>query len=75
MTTSITLVAPRRFDIVDTVEAALGDARDPDNPAGFAVLAAQDRDDTFPADAIAILDRLRVAEHYVPVADGGRLAD
>ncbi|MBN7559727.1 hypothetical protein I3U83_10255, partial [Mycobacteroides abscessus subsp. abscessus] len=46
MTTSITLVAPRRFDIVDTVEAALGDARDPDNPAGFAVLAAQDRDDT-----------------------------
>ncbi|MGC7322302.1 acyl-CoA dehydrogenase family protein, partial [Mycobacteroides abscessus subsp. massiliense] len=31
--------------------------------------------DTFPAGAIAILDRLRVAEHYVPVADGGRLAD
>jgi alkylation response protein AidB-like acyl-CoA dehydrogenase len=75
VTTSIARAAARRFDIVEAVEAALGDPRDPINPAGFAVLAAQDRDDVFPADAVAILDRLRVAEHYVPAADGGRLTD
>ncbi|GAB5905385.1 acyl-CoA dehydrogenase family protein [Mycobacteroides chelonae] len=75
MTTSIARRAVRRFDIVEAVEVALGDPRDLTNPAGFAVLAAQDREDVFPADAVAILDRLRVAEHYVPAADGGRLTD
>ncbi|MDO3110496.1 acyl-CoA dehydrogenase family protein [Mycobacteroides abscessus] len=75
MTLSTKSMAPRHRDVTEAIEVALGDPRDPDNPAGFAALAAQDRDDEFPTAAVAILDRIRVAEYYVPVNDGGRLSD
>jgi alkylation response protein AidB-like acyl-CoA dehydrogenase len=75
MTPSTAPVAPRHFDVVGEVDAALGDPCDPANPAGFAALAAQDRADEFPTDAVAILDCLGVAGYYVPAGDGGRITD
>ncbi|GLE51748.1 acyl-CoA dehydrogenase family protein [Mycobacterium montefiorense] len=64
-----------RFDILDDLEAALGNPRDPENLMGFDVLGAQDRSDEFPSHAIDLLNRLGIADFYVPDADGGRLTD
>lgn len=64
-----------RSAFAEQVELALGDPADDTNPAGLAALRTADLFDEFPAGAVALLDELRVFDHYVPVAYGGALAD
>lgn len=58
-----------------TLEALLGDPADADGVFGFAHCARLDRDEAFPTEICAHLDRLGLPEFYVPAELGGRLAD
>ncbi|MBK7864962.1 MAG: acyl-CoA dehydrogenase family protein [Archangiaceae bacterium] len=55
-------------------EAALGDARDPLNPSGWAQGLAHDEREAFPQPFVDALTRHGLLQHFIPRADGGRLS-
>jgi alkylation response protein AidB-like acyl-CoA dehydrogenase len=55
------------------LEQALGDARDPQNPYGWAAAVAADEHEAFPEALIAELTRQGSVRHFVPIAHGGLL--
>jgi alkylation response protein AidB-like acyl-CoA dehydrogenase len=59
----------------ETVEAALGDPRDSSHALSFASALEHDEREAYPGAACAELDRIGVNDHFIPAADGGRLAE
>lgn len=62
-----------RYPQARQLEAYLGDPSDRANQVSFARAAASDERDEYPAAACAQIDGWGFAEHYIPLADGGRL--
>jgi alkylation response protein AidB-like acyl-CoA dehydrogenase len=56
-----------------TLELALGDARDPQNPCGWGQALALDEREAFPQPLVDALVRQGLLQHFVPTSDGGRL--
>jgi alkylation response protein AidB-like acyl-CoA dehydrogenase len=59
----------------EDLEAFLGDPSDPSLEFSYARRLAEDEAETYPAAALALLDRWGLQRHYVPEELGGALAD
>jgi alkylation response protein AidB-like acyl-CoA dehydrogenase len=65
---------PDQYSSAMALERRLGDPLDPQSEISFARAAQQDESEEYPAAACALLDRLGLHRHYVPVDCGGQLA-